>query len=274
MSLFWWKEKRLKTVWRIDKEGRTCLLVGTAHFSPYPFKKALTKLVQGAERVLFEGPLDPESMARVVHYGRQGNNTPSLYEALDHTAVKEMNAQLRGRATAQTAASSYLEIFHPTQTDFVELHTRGVRPWLAFFSLWAALLGWDYSMDVEAFHIAQKLGKKICYLETIEDQLAALDGIPFERIVAYLNHVDRWKGYKERFAKSFLRGDLEKFAFMTGEFPTRCESIITKRDPVFFNRMKEFCKEGRTTAFVGVAHIPGILKMFLNEGYGVTQVET
>jgi hypothetical protein len=37
--------------------------------------------------------------------------------------------------------------------------------------------------------------------------------------------------------------------------------------------MKVFFEEGKTAAFVGVAHIPGIRDMFLNEGYLVTQEE-
>lgn len=128
-------------------------------------------------------------------------------------------------------------------------------------------------MDMEAFHIAQKLKKKIGYLETIEDQLAALDEIPFERIVNYLNHIKHWRVHKEVFTKAFLEGDIQQFFSMTGEFPTRCESIIAKRDPIFFKRMKVFFEEGKTAAFVGVAHIPGIRDMFLNEGYLVTQEE-
>ena len=78
MNLFWWKEKKLRSVWKVEKNGRSSLLVGTAHFCPYRFEKALTKLIQDAETVLFEGPLDQESMARVVQYGRQGEGTPSL----------------------------------------------------------------------------------------------------------------------------------------------------------------------------------------------------
>ncbi len=117
----------------------------------------------------------------------------------------------------------------------------------------------------------RSLGKGFEYLETIEDQLAALDGIPFERIVNYLNHIEHWKAHKEVFLKAFLEGDIEKFVSMTGEFPTRCESIIAKRDPIFFRRIKAFFEEGRTAAFVGVAHIPGIRKLFLEEGYRVTQ---
>ncbi len=273
MNLLWWKEKRLRTVWRVEKGGDASFLVGTAHFSPYRFKKALTRLVQNAEIVLFEGPLDEESMAKVVQYGRQGENSLSVYEALNPEVIKEINKQLGSRLKTSTTAGTYLDFLRPTTLDFLEGYARGVRPWMAFFTVWSALLDWKYSMDVEAFQIAQVLGKKIQFLETIEDQLAALDGIPFDRIVTYLNHIEHWKTYKELFLKSFLAGDLEKFISMTGIFPTRCESILTKRDPIFFKGIKDCFEEGKTTAFVGVAQMPGIRKLFLDEGYQVIQEE-
>jgi len=274
MNFFWWKEKRLRTVWRVKKDGRVSFLVGTAHFSPYSFKKALIKLIQGVETVLFEGPLDKESMARVVQYGRQGENTLSIYEALDPETIREINRQLSARLSTNTTAGSYLDLIYPRTSDFLEVHTRGVRPWMAFFTIWSAFLNWKHSMDVEAFHIAQKLGKKIQYLETIEDQLAALDGVPFERIVNYFNHIEHWKAHKELYLKAFLEGDLLKFFSMTGEFPTRCDSILTKRNPIFFKGIKTFFEKGKTAAFVGVAHIPGIRKMFLDEGYRVIREDS
>jgi hypothetical protein len=274
MSLFWWKGKPLKTVWRVEKDRHTSLLVGTAHFTPYSFRKALIKLIQGVETVLFEGPLDEESMARVVQYSEQGENAPSLYKALHPDVIVEINKLLGARSGLQTTAVPYLDLIHPTSSDFLESHTRGLRSWMTFFTIWSAFLNWKHSMDVEAFHLAQKLGKKIEYLETIPDQLAALDGIPFERIVNYLNHIKDWGVHKEVFMKVFLEGDIQKFFSMTGEFPTRCESIITKRDPIFFKRMKVFFEEKKTAAFVGVAHIPGIRKLFLDEGYRVVQEES
>jgi len=271
MNLFWWKEKPLRTVWRVEKNGPPCFLVGTAHFFPYSFKKTLARLIQNVQIVLFEGPLDQESMARVVQYGQQGENTPSIYEALDPAVIREINRHLGTQSGLHTAMGSYLDLIHPTTSDFLEVHTRGVRPWMAFFTLWSAFLNWKHSMDLEAFHIAQKLKKKVRYLETIEEQLAALDGIPVERIVRYLNKVHSWETHKKQFKKAFLEGDLEKFRSLTGDFPTRCESILDKRDPLFFERMKPYLGEGKTAAFVGVAHIPGIREMFLNEGYKVTQ---
>ncbi len=271
MNLFWWKEKTLRTIWKVEKAGTSSFLVGTAHFSPYRFKKSLTQLIQKVETVLFEGPLDEESMARVVQYGRQGENTPSLYQALQPAAIKEINRRLSTHSGGFTRADAYLDMLRVRVSDPLEELAQGVRPWMTFFTIWSFFLNWKHSMDMEAFHIAQKLRKRIQYLETIEDQLAALDGIPFERIVNYLNHIQSWKVHQELFRKAFLEGDIQQFYSMTGEFPTRCESILTKRDPVFFQRIQNAFKEGRTVAFVGVAHIPGIRKSFLEEGYQLTQ---
>jgi uncharacterized protein YbaP (TraB family) len=271
MDLFWWREKHLRTVWNIEKEGRTSSLVGTAHFCPYRFKRALTKLIQPSETVFFEGPLDPESMAKVAEYGRHGENTPSVYEVLNPEAIQEINKQLGVQIANQTISRSYLQLIRPANPNFLEVHTRGVRPWMAFLTIWSTLLNWEHSMDMEAFAIAQKLSKKIQFLEAIEDQLAALDGIPFDRIVNYLNHVEEWKIHKDLFLKAFLKGEVEKFLSLTGEFPTRCDSIIQKRDPIFFKVMKPFFNEGKAVAFIGVGHIPGIIQMFQDEGYQVHQ---
>ena len=271
MNLFPWKEKRLRTVWRVEKNGTGSLLVGTAHFSPYSFRKALTRLIQGSETVLFEGPLDQESMAEVARYGYRGEDTPSVYDALDPAVIREINRALSARSGPATTAGSYLDLVYAKPFGFLEENTRGVRPWMAFFTTWSAFLSWKYSMDMEAFRIARKMGKKIGYLETIEDQLEALDGIPFDRIMNYLNHFQHWSAHREWMARVFLDGNLHSTLSITGEFPTRCESIIGKRDPIFFNGLKATFQKSQTTAFVGIGHIPGVRKMFLDEGYRVTQ---
>ena len=271
MNLFPWKEKRLRTVWRVEKNGQGSFLVGTAHFSPYSFRKALAKLVEGSETVLFEGPLDPESMAVVTRYGCRGEGTPSVYDALAPAVIREINRQMAARSGPATTSGSYLDLIYPKRDGFLEKNTCGVRPWMAFFTTWSAFLNWKHSMDVEAFHIARKLGRKIEYLETIEDQLEALDGIPFERIVNYLNRFQHWSAHRELFTRVFLEGNLQNYLSLTGEFPTRCESIIGKRDPIFFKGIRASFEKRQTTAFVGIGHIPGVRKMFLDEGYRVTQ---
>ena len=271
MIFSWLREKRLKTVWRTEKKGRIGFLVGTAHFSPYRFRKSLTELIQSVEDVLFEGPLDPESMAKVTQQGRQIGEAPSLYEALQPAVIEEINERLNVPSIPHRSEESYLELFTSSGSDFLESHVKGVRPWMAFFTLWSSYLNWNYSIDMEAFHVAQKLKKNIHLLETIEEQLTALEGIPFERIVEYVNRFEHWKSYKEQFLKDFLEGNLEKLMSRTTRFPTRCESILGRRDERFFERMQGFFERGEAIAFLGLSHIPLIKKLFIHGGYEVTQ---
>ncbi|MEW6334046.1 MAG: TraB/GumN family protein [Thermodesulfobacteriota bacterium] len=271
MNLIPWKEKSLQTVWRVEKNGAVSFMVGTAHFSPISFRRALMRLIRESETVLFEGPLDQESMAAVARYGLKGDGTASVYDLLDPAVIREINRMLADRSGQANMAGSFLELMNVKTSGFLEQHARGVRPWMAFFTTWSAFLNWKHSMDVEAFHIAWNLGKPIGYLETIQDQLDALDGIPCERIIHYFNKHRYWNHHRERFTKVFLKGEMENYLSISEEFPTRCESIIANRDPIFFRGMKAAFEKGKTTAFVGVGHIPGIRNLFLHEGYDVTR---
>jgi uncharacterized protein YbaP (TraB family) len=271
MNLFPWKEKRLRTAWRVEKNGRESFLVGTAHFSPNSFRKAMTGLVRASDTILFEGPLDPASMADVARYGCRGEDTPSVYDALDPAVIREINRQMAARSGPAAGSGSYLDLIYSRYGGFMEENARGVRPWMAFFATWSAFLNWKHSMDVEAFHIARKLGKEIGYLETIQDQLDALDGIPFDRIVNYFNKFQNWSAHRELFKRVFLEGDPQNYLSITAEFPTRCESIIAKRDPIFFRGIRTSFEKRPTTAFVGIGHIPGVREMLIDDGYQVTQ---
>jgi hypothetical protein len=268
-------EKPLRMLWRIERGGRMSSIVGAAHFFRYSFKRRFAAEMRDVTAVLFEGPLDADSMKRVAEYGLQGAGTPSVVDDLAPEAIKEINKRLAHLIL--DPASTGLGLMRPSTRDFLEANVRGARPWMAFFSIWTAYVktrGWKHSMDMEAYKVAGHLGKKIHFLETIEEQLQALDRIPFEGIVRYLNQVDLWDEYTGRSVKLFLQGNLTAMLSYALRFPTRCESIIDDRDPVLFERMKPFVEEGRALAFVGASHVTGILKRFEAEGYTVRQAVT
>jgi hypothetical protein len=271
MNFLWWKEKRFKMVWRLEKGSRVGYVVGTAHFFPTSLEKPLTRLLQEVETVLFEGPLDEESMAKVAECGRKPEGGPSLFQALDPKTIEAINKEFRDRLVPSNSAESYLQQLQPSNTDFARFYLESARPWLAFFTLWSTYLGWKHSIDMEAYHIAKRLGKDIRFLETIEEQLVAMDGIPFERIVDYVNRFDQWKSYKRTFLNYFLAGELEKLMARTPRFPTRCESILGMRDARFFERMIGYYEARPSIAFLGMSHIPAVKSMFVDSGFSVIQ---
>ena len=268
------KEKELKTIWRIEKDGRRGYMAGTAHFSPFRYRRSLQRLMRKVQIVLFEGPLDGQSMKRVVELGSAGEGSVALYERLDSRTITQIK-----KCTGMTSrGSSPLPLFFPLsakESDPLYVHFQKFRPWLAFLNLWTQHLkerGWKYSVDLEAFEIAGRMRKEIHFLETIEEQVEALEGVPFERFVTFLKKIDLWDEHTKRHVQSYQNGGLEEIMSGTSEFPTRCPSIIENRDPRFYERMKPYLEKAETVAFIGTAHIPGLKKLFLRDGYKVDPV--
>lgn len=267
---FWENEKPLRMLWRVQKDERLTHLIGTAHFFPYSFKRAFTRLLRAAEIALFEGPLDQASSARIAEYARQAEGVPTFVDMLTPEARTGIERLLRERL--DHARTDNWLTFTQQPTSYLEMFTQGVRPWAAFFAIWETYLAWHYSMDLEGYEIAQRLGKPIQFLETIEEQLVALDGIPLERLVRQMNDVKNWDHYKQTYLKLFLEGDLEQLMAFTSRFVTRGPSIIGARDRVMFERLSAILPRANAVVFIGFPHVPGVTQLLREAGYTITQV--
>ncbi|MFZ5821130.1 MAG: TraB/GumN family protein [Chloroflexota bacterium] len=266
----WLNEKPLRMAWRVEKDGRASHLVGTAHFFPHSFRRSLTRLIQEVTTVMFEGPLDEDSSARVAEYGRQGQGVPTFVEALTPEAIQAIDRLLRDRLDGQ--GDAWLLSLVERKPIYFESFTQDIRPWAAFFSIWQTYLGWKYSVDLEGYQIARKLGKQVFFLETLDEQLAVLDNIPLARIAGQLNDVENWGVYKTDYVQTFLDGDLDKMVNLTARFATRGPVVVGARDRILFERMKPVIEREAALAFVGFPHVPGVSQLLREDGYTVTQV--
>ena len=284
-------EKQLKTVWEVEKDGKKNYLVGTAHFFPYHFRVSLKKILRRSKRALFEGPLDPQSMEKVVAQGSQGKGSLEIYEALDSQTLREIRGKadplfgdpqvsrgIPGKAGSLFGDSQTLLQFLPRGEkpgDPVRAHFQRLRPWLAFFSIWTSYLktkGWTGSVDLEAFELSKKLGKEVHFLESIEEQIQVLEQIPVERMIGFLKKVDQWDEYSESYVRVYLRGALGDWMSGTSDFPSRCAPVIAERDRVFYRRMKPFIEKGESAVFLGAPHLHGVNQMLEADGYRVEQI--
>jgi uncharacterized protein YbaP (TraB family) len=271
-SLISAQEKNFKMIWKVEKAGRKSFLAGSAHFFLHSFKKTLVPYIQDARHVFFEGPLDEKSMDQVGRQGSKEGGATAIYEALDPPTIQKIKDHIRIQTPDPLSISLILPFASKSQ-DPLYAHFQNLRPWMAFFEIWSYIIknrGWKYSVDLEALEIAQRLQKNVIFLETIEEQIAALEGIPLERFINFFKQIDHWDRFAKAHAELYLQGDLENMMKLNIEFPTRCPSIVDQRDPIMFNRMKEFFEQGEAIAFIGTIHLPGIQSMFQSEGYQVT----
>ena len=258
-------------IWDVEKDGCKSHLVGTAHFFPHSFKSSLTRCLEKAGIVMFEGPLDSESMTKVVNSGLDPQSSYHLFDDLDRQTVDKITRELappcRGRDTFMVLNLRKFRVENPLY-DMV----KGMKPWLAFFTIWSNFLkrnGWKHSVDLEAYTIAEKLGKKIEYLESIEDQINVLESLSRERIVAFLNRVSQWHELARGYADCYLAGDLVKLKSQGLRFPSRHPSVINHRDNIFYEKMRQHFAGGNAVAFVGAPHVRGVSRLLHEDGFNI-----
>jgi len=265
------REKPLKMVWQVQRDRVRSFLAGTAHFFPYSFKTSLVKLLRNCRTVLFEGPLDEHSMQQVVIAGLEQGSEECLLDDLDAKILLKITNALAPTGS-DTRSLMALQFMSSAPESFARSLVRGMKPWMAFFTLYYRFLeknGWKHSVDMEAYSLARDMGKNVVFLETIEEQIEVLESLSRAQITDFLTRIHHWKSYARDFVKWYLEGDLEAFSCNPYRFPTRNPWIIERRDAIFYQRMLPYFQEGDAAAFVGVPHVMGIMQMLSADGYEV-----
>jgi hypothetical protein len=257
-------------VWQVAKRGRHSRLVGTPHFFPYHFRGTLKALIGPARSLLLEGPLDEQSMRRVVDAG-SGAVRASLYHALDARTRQRIVRELA--LAPPEAQPPYRELLFGGPEQWLETELHRLKPWMAFYGLWTRYRvreGGHYSLDLDAQRMAVELGKDLLHLETIEEQIAALEAIPLERMVHFLARVD-WPAYYRDYVRSYLEGDLAVLSALAQEFPSFCEAVIGQRAPRLAERMTPALERGGACVFIGAIHCPGVLERLQAAGFELSR---
>jgi len=274
--VFWRsREKKFRMAWEIERDGMKNFLAGSAHFFPYSFRQSLIELIGRTTSVLFEGPLDETNMGKVRQDGIEAKETEKITDLLNKKTLSEISREFMETVPPDDSLSLYADLFNRDKRTLIPDEINRLKPWMAFFVIWSYYLkkrGWIYSVDLEALSVAKELGKDIHYLETIEEQIEALNGIPIERIVNFFRRMNEWEKFAKHHARHYLKGDIGTVVSAIGDFPSRCESIVEKRNPIMFERMMPFIERGDAVAFVGTTHIRGIKGMLEEKGYTVTKL--
>lgn len=263
------KQRRFTMLWELEKQGRRSWIAGAAHFFCFSFENSLRKLFDKVDTVIFEGPLDQDSLDQVASAGHSLKpGRPLLINAMSEAEVSALERVVCG-PRGFWARLLDLEMRDPPE---VRSYLSSSRPWMAFFSLWTHYLRrkeWNQSVDLEAWHLAQDMGKQVWGMETIDEQIQTLDSIPLDRIVAFFRLCGRWDRYIRHNMRAYLKGDLDAMMGTSVEFPSRTQTVINRRDAVFLERMQPFLERGRCAVFVGSGHMLHLRQMLRDAGFTV-----
>ncbi len=244
-------------------------LVGTAHFFPYSFRSSLKEILADVDHALFEGPLDQMHMEQAANSGATKTSDMGLLGSLEDGALKEILNVFLPSGTRHASFMNFMQT-GPDKAIFDML--RKMKPWMAFFTIYTSFLrrkGWKFSVDMEAYALAQELKKPIVFLETMPEQIEVLESLSVNNIVDFLSRIEQWDNYTRDFTRWYLEGNLKQIYSNRYGFPTRSPYVIDRRDHILFERMQPYLEKGKTAAFVGIPHIPGIVRLLNEEGYHV-----
>jgi uncharacterized protein YbaP (TraB family) len=197
--------------WRVERGGKASHLVGSAHFFPYHFRTDLNRYIGASRIVLVEGPLDEAAAAAVAERGSGKDRQRSLVEALGPRVVRRISRQLPAKSSSASATALALGLPAADSGELDWNQLGRFKPWMAFFRIWSEHLkrgGWTFSMELDVLKIAADLGRPVETLETIQEQLDALDAVPLERFVRFLRRTD-WRTARRAHARRYLAGDLD-----------------------------------------------------------------
>lgn len=263
------KQRSFAMIREVEKDGALSYLCGTAHFFCYSFELSFREIFEPLHTIIFEGPLDSGFLADVERVGRApAVGEPRVIDGLTEEEIRNIERMVYG---PEGFLSRLFGMQKARKTD-VRALLSDTRPWFAFFSLWVAFLerqGWSQSVDLEAWATAKDMGKVVIGMESLEEQIASLEAVPFARIIDFLRRCREWPGYMKRNIDSYLDGDLERMMGSSIEFPSRTEMVIEFRDTRFFERMLPFMDAGGCAVFVGTAHLIGLIPMLEQAGFTV-----
>lgn len=267
-------KREFRMLWRVEINKKISYLAGCAHFFPVSYRSSFRSIIKDLDVVLFEGPLDEGNMDAIRGLSIVQQDNKTILNLIDKDIIKAIEKEITS-FYYRDSVRDYLNILKPDSPSLLSKEIEGLSPWMAFFRIWNIYLrnrGWRYSVDLDAHAVAKELKKKIYYLETIEEQISALEAIPVERIVRFISFFNRWQEFAKRHARYYKRGELDKILESIIEFPTRYTSIIEDRDPIMYRRMRPHMEEGNAITFVGTTHIRGLCSMFQVDGFDVSKV--
>jgi uncharacterized protein len=251
-----------------DDEGRQSWLLGTVHSEDprlLDFPPELMQALAESDRVALE--LVPDSamlgqLNEAMHFRNGG---------LDQVIEAELYQQV-------------VELMD-REYGMGEPAVRRMRPWAAAMTLSLPPPQTGLFMDLALSFRAAGMGKEVVALESLEEQLAFLEGLDEPLQIELLRQAvadhARIPELFEQLISTYLSGDLDElerqsFAQMGEMDPAIVEHFnqvgLVDRNRVMLERARPWLEEGGLIIAVGALHLPGedgLIELLRGEGYRV-----
>lgn len=262
------QSKREKSLlWKVEKQGyNTSYLFGTIHVKDervFHFNDSLFSKLDEVDVLVTELDLSTESILAMV----EGMKLPEGKTLQDVMKPKQYE-RLRDFAEEHVALNfSQLEKFKPFMVLMLTMQKEIPN-------------NTSEAVDMYLYNYAVKIGKKTKALETLDEQLEALDALSIEKIIKSIDEYESEKGISyEDMILAYQNSDIQAMNELTKLEEAKNEkfmkAIFDKRNKVMAKRIPLMMKESSTFFAIGAGHLAGtkgVLSKLENDGFKITPV--
>lgn len=264
-------------LWKISKPGNrnTSYLFGTIHLiceQDYIWTPQMQRYLDSSKTVCFEMNLDDPGLM-----------TEAAMKLLDFSG-KTLHDYFQSETDYQLLRSFIKDTLKQDLSYAESLKPIGLYFLYTTLSIQSPCKGETRSYEITLMQMAKDAGKKIDGLETLEDQLSAIESIPTDTILATL--VRAAKGVSEgaeetaRMIAAYKKQDIASLQKMLSESREIGQSeqqtfakLVDERNKNWIAPMQRMIGLESTFFAVGAGHLPGLIKLLREQGYSVEAIQ-
>lgn len=273
-------------LWRVEKTGAAAsYLFGTMHLSDKritTLSPAVSDALKAAKTLVLEvGDLSPAALTAAM-----AESGADLVYSDGRTLSDQLTPEEFAKVKAVVASSGM-------PADFAKL----LKPWLVSTLLSVSecerrqVAAGTKVLDMQLAERAKAGGIPVAGLETINDQLGALSGIPEEQqlqmLRVSLKHAERTDDMMETMLQLYLRRDMgaampfqfvlaSQIGIPSSAFDGFQKSLLVERNARMAVTARPYLDKGGAMIAVGALHLPGdtgLVSLLRAAGYTLTPVE-
>jgi hypothetical protein len=259
-------------MWSVKDKGADLTILGSIHLLPPDLKwrtPAIEEALKRAEIVVFEAPVDAgmgESAAVMNNLGtiKDGKTLkdllpPALWGRLEDVAWTVKFPAVNLQKFEPWMAAVTLEVMHYINKGF---------------SIWA---GVDVNLETDA----EKAGKKLAYLETVEEQLGFLARLPrrvgIKMLEQTITTIETKPDLVIELVNAWAKGDPQALWAVASDsmetLPEVENALLVTRNKNWIPKIEAMAKTGKPHLIVvGAAHLAGpdsVIKMLRDKGWKI-----
>jgi uncharacterized protein YbaP (TraB family) len=263
------------SLWKVEGKGCSVYLLGSIHIlkaENYPLAAPIEEAFSKAAIAAFETDIaEMEQPAAQVKMMGKAMLPPG--ETLRHQLSPEVYTSFTNHLAEAELPVSMFDQFKPSIAVLtlvvLELQKLGLDP--------------QYGLDKHFFPLAQKAGKQVVGLETVDFQLGMLTDFTKDEseqlVKSSLKDLDKVKKEVPELLKAWQTGDAAELERMlndaTKESPTIFKRLVTDRNYTWVTKIEEWLRGDKDViVIVGAGHLvgkEGIVELLRKKGLKVTQ---